>query len=369
MDRRDEMAGNLASLRELMAPVGVDYLVLSDQGNAAWLAGGGRSYVSWAREQGAAWFVVTPTEAILFTTNIEAGRMQTEEFPDLPYRVVSYPWWESPAASLATLISAGAPVGVDIPVPGLPGASQVGTALSRLRSRLTPAARDRARALGRAVGETLAAVCQELQPGQTELQVAGALAGRLVGQGIDPVVCLIAGDERIFRWRHFIPVAHPIQSYAAVAVSARQDGLVLSCTRLVHFGPPSEDVMRRLGAVRHIDAELISSTRPDVTGSELFAVAKAAYAATGFTEEWRNHHQGGLAGYKSREWLATPTATEKVEVGQLYAWNPSLPGAKSEDTILVGPQGNEILTEAGGFPYEEVVTDRGTVRRPTILIR
>jgi hypothetical protein len=55
-------------------------------------------------------------------------------------------------------------------------------------------------------------------------------------------------------------------------------------------------------------------------------------------------------------------------LGQVYAWNPSIAGTKSEDTILVAPAGNEVLTAIAGWP--EIVVEAGGERlsRPAILI-
>ncbi|MDT8304742.1 MAG: hypothetical protein RRC07_02300 [Anaerolineae bacterium] len=36
-------------------------------------------------------------------------------------------------------------------------------------------------------------------------------------------------------------------------------------------------------------------------------------------------------------------------MGQVFAWNPSIAGTKSEDTILAGESGNEILTAMDGW--------------------
>ena len=368
MSRRDEFAANLETLRRFMASAGLDCLVLSEHANVAWLAGGGRSFVGWATDQGAGRVLVTPSGVVLVTTNIEARRMATEEFLDLPWRVVEYPWWESPAPAFQPLIPSGARVGVDSPVPCLEGAA-VGGEISRLRTRLSSEAQARVRTLGKAVGEAMARVCRELQPGETEFQIAGRMVGSLVARGIEVPVCLVAADERAFRWRHFLPTAHPLRSYAMLAVCGRKDGLVVSCTRLVHFGPPPPEIVRGWEAVSRIDAEVMAATRPGATSGQIFDLLREGYAANGYPEEWRNHHQGGLAGYKPREWLATPGGTEQVEVGQIYAWNPSVPGAKAEDTILVGPEGNEVTTEGGDFPCREFHTARGPVRRPEILVR
>ena len=56
------------------------------------------------------------------------------------------------------------------------------------------------------------------------------------------------------------------------------------------------------------------------------------------------HHQGGATGYGPREALATPESTFRVAEGQFYAWNPSIAGVKSEDTMVVGSQGNQVIT-------------------------
>jgi hypothetical protein len=53
------------------------------------------------------------------------------------------------------------------------------------------------------------------------------------------------------------------------------------------------------------------------------------------------------------------------------AWNPSIAGTKSEDTVLVTARGLEVLTEASGrWPRLEVALGRGrSLRRPAILVR
>lgn len=56
---------------------------------------------------------------------------------------------------------------------------------------------------------------------------------------------------------------------------------------------------------------------------------------------------------------ATPDtpASEVVLENQAYAWNPSIAGIKSEDTILVLKDKNEIISEDTGWPLVEVDVD------------
>ena len=66
----------------------------------------------------------------------------------------------------------------------------------------------------------------------------------------------------------------------------------------------------------------------------------------------------------------TPETDEAIVAGQVYAWNPSITGTKSEDTILVGAEGagrNEILTAVDGWPQVAVEVGGKTINRPAIL--
>ena len=112
---------------------------------------------------------------------------------------------------------------------------------------------------------------------------------------------------------------------------------------------------------------LITATRPGRRLSDVFGQGVAAYGATGFADEWQLHHQGGPAGYEPREVVATPSSFDVVTVGQVYAWNPSITGVKSEDSILIGESGNEVLTEIEGWPVIDVTVDGQNIKRPAIL--
>jgi hypothetical protein len=79
------------------------------------------------------------------------------------------------------------------------------------------------------------------------------------------------------------------------------------------------------------------------------------------------HHQGGPAGYEPREYLATPESLDRVALGQVYAWNPSITGVKSEDSIQIGESNNEIITEIAGWPSIDFEVDGQIIRRPAIL--
>ena len=83
------------------------------------------------------------------------------------------------------------------------------------------------------------------------------------------------------------------------------------------------------------------ATHPGRTMADAFDDCRRFYAEAGFLEEWKLHYQGGTTGYASRQIIATPKSRQQIEIGQAFAWNPSITGAKAEETFIltkVGPK-------------------------------
>ena len=272
------------------------------------------------------------------------------------------PWYGTNSEADALL--AGKAIGSD---GGHPGSVDLTAEIAALRVPRTQTEIARFQALGKACAAAMDSAIRQVRPGLTEMEIAGLLASAAYANGALPIVNLIATDERIFRFRHPLPTGKKLERYAMLVLCGRRQGLVASVTRLVHFGPLSDELRRKQQACAEVDATFISATRPGARLAGVFAQAQAAYARTGFADEWQLHHQGGPAAYEPREFVATPDATHTVLQGEVYAWNPSITGVKSEDTILVGAERNEVLTTISGWPMLTVQANGETWERPAIL--
>jgi antitoxin VapB len=361
-----ELDEKLSRMRDLLAERDLDALLLRRVSSFAWATGGAASYVNTAAGEGAASLLVTRDRRTVITTNIEAPRLEREEgLADEGWEFHVVPWHAGgdPVAGLA----GGMKLGADVPYPG---AADTAAEVSAMRANLLPAEIERVRDLGERCAAAMDAAIRAVRPGQAEYEIAGRLAEEAQSRGAQAIVNLIASDERVFSFRHPLPTNKRMERYAMLVLCGRRRGLVCSITRLVHFGRLGDELRRKALATAHVDATFIAATRPGRTLGEIFARAQAAYAASGFGEEWGLHHQGGPAGYEPRETIATPGSTYPVAPGQIYAWNPSITGTKSEDTILVGPDGNQILTAIPGWPALEVPVEGQAepVLRPDILV-
>jgi hypothetical protein len=179
----------------------------------------------------------------------------------------------------------------------------------------------------------------------TEHQAAGLVSHALRARNLVPHVLLAATDGRIRRHRHALPFGAPIERRVMLVTSAERHGLYANVTLIRDFDEPGAEVARRMAACEEILARTRDeATRPGRTLADVFADIQRFYAEAGYPGEWRLHHQGGSTGYGSREVIATPATGDAVEVGQAFAWNPSIAGAKAEETFLLGADGPEVVT-------------------------
>jgi Xaa-Pro aminopeptidase len=300
------------------------------------------------------------------TDDVEADRLREEEVPEAV--TVEQSAWHDDTLAAAVADRSPTPAAADFDVPGFESLD-----VGPLRRPLTDGDVARYRALGLTVAEAVEETCRDAEPDATERAVAADLRGHLAAEGVETPVTLVGGGERARRYRHYTPKPVELGDYALVCVTAEREGLFASCTRTVAFDAPTWLEDRHRAAAR-VEATALAATRAvgrdDGTAGEIFDVIRSAYEAVGWGGEWRNHHQGGAAGFAGREWIATPDSSDAVTLPTAYAWNPTVEGAKSEDTVLVDASGYETLT-AGDWPTATVdaVGFDERFERPAILER
>ena len=332
----------------LMDEQDLDAVLLRSPGSAAWWSGGGRTHIPATPEVGVATLVLRrdgdAVRTTVVTAVIEAPRLQAEELAGLDAEWQVLPW----ATPVESVLPTGPRVGTDVP---LDGCRAVGPQLAAARASLVPAEVDRLVSLGAESAQALTEACAQLRPTDTEWHAAALAGAALHERGIDPVVLLVAGGDRLPVHRHPLPTAGLLGDAAMVVACGRRAGLIVSLTRFV--GAPQADAFDR---VLEVDAAVNTATRPGRTVGEVFRDLQAAYVAHGFAEdEWTLHHQGGPAGYNPREFLGDPTSTAPVVASQVFAWNPSAPGVKSEDTVLTTADGPpRVITVDPAWPSREV---------------
>jgi Xaa-Pro dipeptidase len=226
-----------------------------------------------------------------------------------------------------------------------------------IRQRLGEAEIARYRALGRDAAEALESALLEVTPGWSELHVAAAMAAEMLARDIDPVVLLVGSGERTLRFRHLVPVDTAVAGTMIASATAVRHGLHASLTRSIAYGIQPAVVRDRHLAAANVDAMYLSRSRPGARLGEVLEAGEQVYEFTGYYDDWKEHHQGGITGYAGREVFATPGSETSIGAGSAVAWNPTVPGAKSEDTALVGEAGLELLTTWPDSPWPVLIPE------------
>ncbi len=324
---------------------GADAVVLTSATTLNWYLGGARTHVSLAADPVLAVRVAPDGDEVWLTSN-EAPRLLAEELPpDVVIR--GRRWYEA--------------------LPALDGWSEADLERELWAARwpLLPSETATFRALGADAAAAITAVLMTAEPAWTERRVAADVTRGLVACGADALVVLVGGASRS-TLPHPLPTSARIGDRALVVVCARRHGLIANLSRLVAFGPRPDAERSRQDAILYVEQQALDATTPGARLADVLATIDNAYQTAGFgADHWQGHHQGGVAGYAGRDPRASPGTDHQISVGQAFAWNPWVPGAKVEDTLLLGDSGLEPLTVDPAWPVVEV----GGRLRPDVLLR
>ena len=331
-ERLAEVEARIDTVRRLLHRRKAAGAMLSTRHNFAWLTRGGVNHVLMATRDGAVPLVVTATEVIALAPTNEADRIADEELDGLPIDVRPTPWHDVAAGRRLAEAEAGGALLDD---------GDLEADLLLHRSRLDPVERERMVVLGRLAVSAAEAGLAAVTSGDTETDGVAAMTEMVARHDARAPVVLAAADERIHRYRHPLPAGAEIRRRLMLVLVVERRGLHAAVTRIRELEPPDAELARRNEAAAGILDAMHGATRPGATLGEVLGAAQAAYRESGFADEWELHHQGGSIGYQSRERIAVPGDVTPIEPGMAFAWNPSITGAKAEETLLLLPDGGQ----------------------------
>lgn len=358
-----EVQRKIAEVRKVLATTAAGAVRLRGVDWFSWITGGGSSVVILTSEVGIAEVLITSTQAFVLTNEIERLRLSEEELPS-DFILVSSAWADPSALDRQV----GEIVGRRVVLSDRPRGPEgdLPAELLQIKLRLGSEEIERYRQLGQEAAQAMTEALVVAAPDWSENRLAGEGARTLWSRGIHPTLVLVAGQDRIERHRHPFPTSSRLGRRTMMVFCGRRQGLYANLTRFVSFGPISSLEQERMRLVTEIESEILAHSRPGVSLASLFFLLQEAYQKRGFGDEVEKQHFGGLTGYLSREAFARPTEKALVlQEGNAVAWNPTLPGAKMEDTAVVRSNGLEILTVDPVWPTTMV----GGLQRPEVMVR
>ena len=365
--RRDDVELKHRRVAEFLDRGGFDAVLLGRADSVAWFTAGGRLRQDLGGDRASVLVFVNRQSRAILADNVQSPRVFEEEVAGLGFHLKERPWHEPVERTLGTL-GRGKRVATDLPDPSQATEYEPG-AIRGLRLCLTSLERQRLRELGRALTLCVEATCRNFNAGETEADVAGHLAHRMLRQGVDPVELRVAGDDRPERFRQATFTAAPIHDRVVVAATGRRHGLCASLTRIVCFGPVDPSFRREHEVAAMVDASAIYFSRPGVSVGEVFRRSRRIYEKFGHPHEWTLADQGSVVGYSPRELPLIPEGRFVIRADLPLRWTPSVGAARSEDTVVIDDRGFEVVTELQRWPKLDIQVKGFNLPRPGILER
>ena len=363
-DRRTDIDLKQAQIAELIHNVGADGLLVLQPENFAWLSSGGtaRSNIDPEAMPG---LYFTADGRWLISSNVDTQRIFDEELDGLGFQIKEWPWHWGREQLLSDLRQ-GRKIASDV---SLTDGVNVADALTRMRRSLSEYERSCYRALGQILTHALEATGRTFRRGDTEREVAGQLAHRLIHRGALPVSITIAADGRSRSYRQGSFTATPVKQFCVLKATARKYGLCATASRSASFGEPDAFHRKEHDAACKICATYVASSWPDSVPRQILLGGQRICQLIGVESDWFQTPQGFLTGRAAVELSLMPRHEELLHANCAVTWHASVGAALSCDTFLVTDDGARAITGAESWPLKRIRTHSSEYARPDILVR
>lgn len=355
IDRKQQLIADLLEKNQQTA------LIIQQPWNFQWLTSGGTNQAPDGRLCAALY--ITKDTRVLLTSNADASWIFDTQIPQLGFYVKERNWTEQPE-DLANDLCRGRQVVSDT---GVASTKNIDGDLQKLRVRLSSREQSLARTLGQDLTGCVERSALKSQPGQTELEVAGAVTHRLMAAGIEPVGVWVSGDGENERYRESIPRPQPINRFATITATGRRDGICVTVSRIMCFEISEKTVPPAYQAAAISQATGIYWSQPEMMLEKIWERVTRSYEVNDFPDEWRLNEQGGLLAQRPCEHRIVPNSPIRLKPGMLVNWRSQVGPCSLSDTILVTDQGPEWLTKTEQWPLFQVEIKGETLSRPALL--
>lgn len=358
IERRQQLIADFLNTQQLQA------LLLNRPANFAWFSVGGDNTYGFTGERIASLFI-NPDARVLLTRSPDSQRLFDWEVSNLGFQMKERPWLEDHSLLMADLCR-GRNTGADIP---FERCRDVSDYLTTLRLPLSLYETQQLRELGRAVVHAVEATARTFQRGETESEVAGQVAHRLMRLNVQPVRIQVAAEGRTKWHRHAAYGDAQVQRTCTISAVGRRRGLHLGVSRTVCFGTPPKDAREAHLACLMVQSAGMYFSQNGLKLGDAWRRVQRIYEKFGHSEEWYLSDQGHVTGYEAVEAPIVPDSTFLLASGMPVQWRSSIGVGVAEDTILVQDSGFELLTPVENWPQTAVDIKQVKVPRPDILVR
>lgn len=363
-DRRSDIEAKQALVAEVLREVGCDGLLILRPENFTWLTSGGtvRGILD---EESLPGLFFTAEGRWLISSNVDTQRLFDEEIDGLGFQLKEWPWHWGRRQLLQDLCQ-GRKVACD---GSWEDCRPVADRLRHRRICLTDYEIACSRSLGQIVSHALEATGRTLAQGESEREVAGQLAHRLLHRGVTPLGISVAADGRSRPYRQGGFTSAPIQHHAVLTVTGQKYGLCARASRTIAFNPVDPSFRKDHDSACKVSATYVASSWPESVPRQILAGGARIYQIVGADEEWTLCPQGFLTGRLPVESWLTPRVEDLLRNHSALTWQASVGAGTSCDTFLITEDGPRAITAAENWPLKRIRIQGAEFVRPDILVR
>jgi Xaa-Pro dipeptidase len=352
-------------VRGLLERIGCQSLMVTRRENFSWLSCGGRAVVSYVTDASPVLLLITPEKKYAIGYIMDLPRTMDEELLNQGYEPIFLSTLGKSPLEAALALAEGK-VAADEKINGVKFA---GPDVTALHEPLTQQEMARYRQIAKESAEIIHRLACWVEPGMSERQVLGYMWGQYLEQDFDGDCMFVVSDERIQRYRHAVPSGKKIENVVLIAPAVYKYGLHVVISRMVYFSPPSADLLHRQQAVSTILAAVVNHAVPGSRLSGLLAVCYDLFDSLGYPEEKGNHMHGGPTGYRVGYPERCRDQAEIIQHNTALGWYITIRGAKSEEVVLPGSWGGEIISLEPNWPMVKIEYQGNSSLVPDILRR
>lgn len=364
LDRHDDVEKKHQRVCDFLKARQYEAFLIQRPANFAWFTSGGVPPQLELGEAHAGLFI-TPDSRLVACNNLDSSELFEKQIPGLGFLVKERPWHEGRDV-LFTDLCRGRKMASDT---GYGKTADESKTCQGWRVPLQPVEWERMKEVARLVTHAVEATARTVQPGETESEIAGQLAHRLVKHLIVPMQLRVVADDRGRQHRHWHHGEAPVRRWCTIAAVGSRWGLSCGAARTICFGNPADDLAATYQQAAMLQATGLYFSQAGIDLGTLWEKVRRIYEKLGRDNEAQTGERGSVIGYQVSEIPITPKSEIPLAQGMAVHWHCSLDGVSLGDTILVGDEGGHVLTKPEQWPTLRVAVKGQPVSIPDMLCR
>lgn len=351
-------------IAQLLHDSGNEGLLILHPANFRWLTAGAEAVGLFGRDEVPGLFF-NSNQRWLLSSATDSARFFAEQLDGLGFQTKEWHWSASREQMLSDLV-AGRKVVSDQPYRDC---KYAGTFFANERRKLTSFERDRLAELGKFIVHALEATARNFEWGDSEEEIAGHLAHRLLRHGVEPMALQITGDGRHRHMPRRSFSSNPVERSCVLQVTGRKFGLHASASRTVFRETPQEIERAEYATAIRLRVTHLASTTLGERVAETLSAGKAILKPSEFEHEWWSLAPVSITGREPSEGVFLPSALDRWTNGWAIVWKERLGTASLVDTFSLSENGWQAITPPLEWPIRRGVVAGRTFDVAEILVR